>query len=193
FECNPDAMAVIDFGPDRVRVAPPAADAFRALASVLLANGYRIRVDDTDSYNCRAIKGGTGRSLHSYGIAIDVNWDTNPFKETPDDRTVRFSDKATQDARGQDVKLGIADTDMTKDLIDEVGAIKTNNKKTVFEWGGNWKDRKDSMHFELDVSPADLQTGIDWNTVKQPRTAKAIEPGETSQATTQLGIGSSGD
>src|SRR5215475_6443424 len=124
FECNPDLMTVIYFGPDRVRVAPAAVDAFRALASVLLANGYRIRVDDTDSYNCRAIKGGTGRSLHSYGIAIDVNWDTNPFKETPDDRTVRFSDKATQDARGQDVKLGIADTDMTKDMIDDVLEIK---------------------------------------------------------------------
>jgi peptidoglycan hydrolase-like protein with peptidoglycan-binding domain len=193
YECNQDAMAVIDFGPDRVRVAPPAVDAFRALASVLLAHGYRIRVDDTDSYNCRAIKGGTGKSLHSYGIAIDVNWDTNPFKETPDDRAVRFSDKATQDERAQDVKLGIADTDMTKDVIDDVLAIKTNNKKTVFEWGGNWKDRKDSMHFELDVSPADLQTGVDWNTVKQPRTAKALEAGEAIQVATQLTIGSRGD
>jgi peptidoglycan hydrolase-like protein with peptidoglycan-binding domain len=193
FECNQDAMTVIDFGPDRVRVAPPTADAFRALASVLLAHGYRIRVDDTDSYNCRAIKGGTGRSLHSYGIAIDVNWDTNPFKETPDDRAVRFSDKATQDGRAQDVKLGIADTDMTKDMIDDVLAIKTNNKKTVFEWGGNWKDRKDSMHYELDVSPADLQTGIDWSTVKQPRTVKAPDPGETVQVGTQLAIGSRGD
>jgi peptidoglycan hydrolase-like protein with peptidoglycan-binding domain len=193
YECNQDAMAVIDFGPDRVRVAPPAVDAFRALASVLLAHGYRIRVDDTDSYNCRVIKGGTGKSLHSYGIAIDVNWDTNPFKETPDDRAVRFSDKATQDERAQDVKLGIADTDMTKDVIDDVLAIKTNNKKTVFEWGGNWKDRKDSMHFELDVSPADLQTGVDWNTVKQPRTAKALEAGEAIQVATQLTIGSRGD
>ena len=193
FECNQDAMAVINFGPDRVRVAPPTVDAFRALASVLLAHGYQIRVDDTDSYNCRAIKGGTGRSLHSYGIAIDVNWDTNPFKETPDDRAVRFSDKATQDGRAQDVKLGIADTDMTKDMIDDVLAIKTNNKKTVFEWGGNWKDRKDLMHFELDVSPGDLQTGIDWNTVKQPRTAKALEPDEATQVASQLTTGSRGD
>jgi lysozyme family protein len=193
FECNEDAMAVIDFGPDRIRVAPPTVDAFHALASVLLAHGYRIRVDDTDSYNCRAIKGGTGKSLHSYGIAIDVNSGTNPFNLTPDDRAVRFSDKATQDGRAQDVKLFIADTDMTKDMIDDVLAIKTNNKKTVFEWGGNWKDRKDSMHFELDVSPADLQTGIDWNTVKQPRTAKALEPGEAIQVATQLTIGSRGD
>src|SRR5262245_866039 len=109
FECDPDRMMVIDFGPDRIRVAPPTADAWRALAMVLQAHDYRIRVDDTDSYNCRPIKGGTGRSLHSYGIALDVNWDTNPFKETPDEREVRFSSKPTQSERAQDVKLGIAD------------------------------------------------------------------------------------
>src|SRR5215470_2018888 len=181
FECNQDAMTVIDFGPDRVRVAPPAVDAFRALASVLLAHGYQIRVDDTDSYNCRAIKGGTGKSLHSYGIALDINWNTNPFKETPDDRTVRFSTKSAQSERAQDVKVGVADTDMTPDMIEDVLAIKTKNGQRVFEWGGNWKDRKDAMHFELDVSPAELQAGIDWSTVKQPRTVKAVDPGDTVQ------------
>jgi peptidoglycan hydrolase-like protein with peptidoglycan-binding domain len=175
YECKPDAMTVIDFGPDRIRVAPPAADAFHALASVLLSHGYQIHVDDTDSYNCRAIKAGTGKSLHSYGIAVDVNWNTNPFKMTPDSRAVRFSDKATQEERAQDVKLGNSDTDMTREMINDVCAVKTNNEKSIFEWGGSWNDRKDTMHFELDVTPADLQTGIDWSTVKQLRAAKASE------------------
>ncbi len=196
YECNEDAMTVINFGPDRIRVAPPTVDAFKALASVLIVHGYQIRVEDTDSYNCRAIKGGTGKSLHSYGIAVDVNWNTNPFKVTPDDRAVRFSDKATQEERAQDVKLGNADTDMTREMISDVLAIKTNNKKTIFEWGGNWKDRKDTMHFEIDVTPVDLQTGIDWDTVKQPRSAKATElSGEAAalEAAKQLAIGSRGD
>ncbi len=204
YECKPDAMTVIDFGPDRIRVAPPAADAFRALASVMMAHGYQIRVDDTDSYNCRAIKGGSGRSLHSYGIALDVNWETNPFKETPNNRAVRFSDKPTQQERAQDVKLGVADTDMTPDMINDVLAIKTKNKKTVFEWGGNWKDRKDAMHFEMDVTPSELQAGIDWDTVKQSRAGRAVEhqgdlggiapPPVTIGAPSQpLTIGSRGD
>ena len=175
FECNPDAMIVVNFGPDKIRVAPPAADAFKALASVLQANGYQIRVDDTDSYNCRTIKGGAGRSLHSYGIAVDVNWDTNPFKETPDNRAVQFSDKPTQNERGHDVKLGRADTDMTEEMIEDVRAIKTKGGKTVFEWGGGWKDRKDAMHFEIDTTPEDLAAGIDWNTVKQASSSRAIE------------------
>ena len=151
FECNQGAMTLIDFGPDRIRVAPPTVDAWHALAMVLAAHNYNIRVDDTDSYNCRAIKGGTGPSLHSYGIALDVNASTNPFRLTPDNREVKFSTKPTQFERGQEVKLGIADTDMTPEMISDVLAIQTQNGVRVFEWGGNWKDRKDAMHFELDL------------------------------------------
>ena len=195
YECEPGAMTIIDFGPDRIRVAPPTIDAFHALASVLRAHGYQICVDDTDSYNCREIKGGSGRSLHSYGIAVDVNWDTNPFKETPDGRAVRFSEKSTQQERAHDVKLGVADTDMTPEMIKDVLAIKTKDKKTVFEWGGNWKDRKDAMHFEMDVSPAELQAGIDWITVEQSGSGKAVEhPGDVvTPALRQLTIGARGD
>jgi peptidoglycan hydrolase-like protein with peptidoglycan-binding domain len=193
FECNPDRMRVINFGPDRIRVAPQAADAFQSLSLVLLAHGYQIRVDDTDSYNCRAIKGGTAKSLHSYGIAVDVNWDTNSFKVTPDGREIRFSNKPTQAERGADVKLGIADTDMTPEMIQDVLAIKTRNGQRVFEWGGNWKDRKDAMHFELDVTPAELEAGIDRSSIKTPAGAPAVAvaeerpvsaPAEVAQALT---------
>ena len=31
--------------------------------------------------------------------------------------------------------------------------------------GGDWQSIKDSMHFEIDVKPADLVSGIDWSTV----------------------------
>ena len=160
-------MTSIPFGPDRVLVAPPTVDAWQALANVLLANGYDIRTPDTDSYNCREIKGGGGRSLHSYGIALDVNWDTNPYKSTPDHRTVVFSNKATQRERAEDVRLGRADTDMTPALIADVLAIRTGNGKRVFEWGGNWTSIKDTMHFEIDVTPEDLATGIDQSSVKK--------------------------
>jgi len=171
FECNPVALVAIDFGPDRIRIAPGSEEAWRALATVLKAYHYNIRVDDTDSYCCRAIKGGTAKSLHSYGIALDVNWQTNPFKLTPDDRDVRYSSKPTQAERGQEVKLGVADTDMTQAMIQDVRAIRTKAGQRVFEWGGAWKDRKDAMHFELDVTPAELAAGIDWDSVKKPAVA----------------------
>ena len=165
FECNESSMVLIPFGPDKIRVAPPTAEAFAALGAVLVHHRYAIRTEDTDSYNCRSITNGRGKSLHSYGIALDVNWKTNPFLDHGDPRRVRFSDKPTQDLRAQDVRLGLADTDMTSEMIDDVEKIRTTAGIQVFEWGGRWKDRKDCMHFELDVSPDELAAGIDPETV----------------------------
>ena len=168
FECAEDRMVMIPFGPDRIRVSPPAAEAFTALAAVLTHHGYVIRPEDTDSYNCRQITGGTGKSLHAYGIAVDVNWKTNPFikHEPGSERPVRFSDKTTQEERALDVRFGLADTDMTEAMIADVERIKTKSGLRVFEWGGRWRDRKDCMHFELDVSPDELASGlVDWSSV----------------------------
>jgi len=166
FECAEALMVVIPFGPDRIRVAPPTSEAWDALAAVMLHHGYHIRTEDTDSYNCRAITGGSGRSLHSFGIALDVNWQTNPFIDHEGERTVRFSSKATQDERALDVRFHLADTDMTPEMIADVNAIKTIDGVQVFEWGGSWRTRKDCMHFELDLSPEELAPGIDHSTVK---------------------------
>jgi hypothetical protein len=171
-------MVLVPFGPDRIRVAPPTAQAWEALAAVMLHHGYRIRTQDTDSYNCRQITGGTGKSLHSYGIALDVNWSTNPFVDHPGTRRVRFSNKATQDERALDVRHGRAETDMTPAMIADIGAIETKDGITVFEWGGSWNSVKDSMHFELDVSPTELARGIDLSTVKgwEEATPSVTEP-----------------
>ncbi|NNG16594.1 MAG: hypothetical protein HKM89_08945 [Gemmatimonadales bacterium] len=159
-------MTVIDFGPDRIRVVPATKDAWTALARVMATHDYRIRTTDTDSYNCRAITGGTGKSLHSYGIALDVNWKTNPFKNTPNRVRPRFSSKRTQEGRGADVRDGAVDTDMTERMIEDVRAITTVDGKTVFVWGGDWRSIKDAMHFQIDLTPAELGEGIEWRTVK---------------------------
>ncbi len=96
-----------------------------------------------------------------------MNWQTNPFKQTPDGRPVIFSDEPTLAGRMEDVRRGKADTDMTKDMIDDVLAVRTKGGKRVFEWGGSWTNVKDAMHFEIDLSPKDLSEGIDWSTVVQ--------------------------
>lgn len=170
YECRADAMVEMPFGPDRIRVAAPTVEAWTALAGVLAHHGYDIRVHDTDSYNCRAITGGTGKSLHAYGIALDVNWTTNPYQPTPDRRPCRFSGKTTQAARAIDVKEARADTDMTRSMIEAVLAIKTKpgagkQAAGVFAWGGDWQTVKDAMHFEICLAPEDIAQGIDWTTV----------------------------
>lgn len=182
WECKEARMAMVDFGPDRIRVVPVTKDAWTALAQTMAKHDYRIRPAATDSYNCRRITGGTGLSLHAYGIALDVNWDTNPYLKTPDRRKIRFSNRRSQDARGEDVKAGVADTDMTVAMIEDVRAIKDVDGRPVFAWGGDYKTSKDAMHFQIDLTPAEIQRGIDWGTapavVPQPRPTFFVRLGD---------------
>lgn len=164
YECHPERMVKIDFGPDTIRVAPPTVDAWLALENVLAAHGYDIRIEDTDSYNCRDMKSGQSRSLHAYGIALDINWKTNPYIDHAGQRKPRFSDNAGQSDRAQDVRLGRADTDMTRDMVDAALAIRTVEGKQVFGWGGDWRTIKDAMHFQIEATPDELAKGIDWST-----------------------------
>ncbi len=160
YECREARMTVIPFGPDRIRVAAPAAAAFAALAAVLARHAYLIRPADTDSYNCRTITGGKLKSLHAYGIALDVNWTTNPYIDHPGKRAPRFSPQPTQAGRAADVRAGRADTDMTEAMIADIEAIRTPKGLQVFKWGGHFGTLKDAMHFELDLGPEDLAAGL---------------------------------
>ena len=162
FRCDETRMVVTEFGPTRVTVAKPTTDAWLALAQVLGRHDYKIRDLDTGGYVCRKITGGNQPSLHAYGIAVDVNWQTNPYLKTSNRRPVRFSSAATQEERALDVRHDRADTDMTKAMIDDVLEIVTNEGKTIFAWGGDFQTIKDCMHFQLDVSPKELAQGVDW-------------------------------
>jgi peptidoglycan hydrolase-like protein with peptidoglycan-binding domain len=166
FDGNESQIIDIAFGPDRLKVARPTEEAWQALHAVVQAHEYEIRPDETHGYAQRNIKGTSTKSLHAFGLAIDINAPTNPMRETPDRRKVRFSGKPTQRERARDVVLHEADTDMTPAMIADILAIRTKNGKQVFGWGGNWNTRKDTMHFYVDVPPADLETGIDWSTVR---------------------------
>lgn len=41
-------------------------------------DGYRFHPADTGAYNCRAISGTNSPSYHSWAVAIDCNWQSNP-------------------------------------------------------------------------------------------------------------------
>lgn len=166
YKCERTKMVNIDFGPGRIRIAPPTVDAFKALASIMNTHNYNIRKSETDSYNCRIVTGGTKYSLHSYGIALDVNGKTNPYITHSGKRKVRYSDKPTQSQRAEDVKRAKADTDMTPQMIEDILNIKTINGIRAFRWGGDFKTLKDAMHFTMNLTPKDLAKGLDWSTVK---------------------------
>ena len=114
-------------------------DAVKALNAVLIDWDYRTRRADTGAYNCRQITGGTNYSLHAYGIAVDLNWNTNPYGRT-------------------------LVTDMAIGMIEAIEGIRTAGGVQVWRWGGRYRGNKDAMHFEVVASPAELARGIQSQT-----------------------------
>lgn len=127
-------------GEGRISIRANTVDAWKALDACLVAHDYKTRRADTGAYNCRRITGGTGYSLHAYGIAADLNWQSNPYGP----RLV---------------------TDMPRPMVDAILRIRTRNGQQVFRWGGDYRTNKDAMHFEIVCDQRDLGTGIDPTTV----------------------------
>lgn len=137
--------------------------AYQALNAVFERWNYHPRSGVTGAYNCRVITGGSGYSLHAYGpgerfsffngltiatsLAVDVNWDRNPYSGRSQNRLV---------------------TDMPRDMVNAALAVRANNGERIWGWGGNYRNVKDSMHYEIVCSPAALRSGIRGQSVPSP-------------------------
>ena len=131
-------------GAGKVIVDAAIVPAVKALDKVLIAYGYLTRAADTGAFNCRMNTSGTGWSIHAYGCALDINWQTNPY--------LRYL-RSDMDDVGDRM------------MPNRICAIRTNNGKQVWNWGGFWSGNKDSMHYDIVCTPGDLRTGINWSTV----------------------------
>lgn len=159
------------FGKKIGGVPEPAVDAYRALEMALTTVGYQPR--SRWAYNCRKITGTSSYSLHSAGIAIDIDPKENPYT-SGDKYSGRL--KATH--------------------LDAVLAIKNRLGDSVWSWGGNWS-KPDRMHFQLDQGP--LRVDVDWATVSGEPPARVTAPagtkapaGTTAKEGNVLGDGSKG-
>lgn len=117
-------------------VADVAGPAFTAFAGLMTRHSYPFLETAGGTWVVRVIAGTNVYSLHSYGIAIDLNPSKNPFRTCI--------------------------TNIPPGFRADVLALRTNNDKPVFSWGGNWRPCTvaDPMHFQLDCGPDDLRTGI---------------------------------
>ena len=115
--------------------------AYKALEMALLDAGYGPPQEGQSvwAYNKRPIAGTSSWSLHSYGIAIDIDPLHNPMK--PGDPYSGW---------------------MKKSHVDSVMKIKTKTGRGLWYWGGYWSSR-DRMHYQIDNRPADV--AVDWSTV----------------------------
>lgn len=129
-QCDVVGNTTIDFGDAgaHITVDELTVPIWRAVEAIFARHRYTIRKADTGAYNCRIITGGSGYSLHAYGIAVDVNWSTNPYGPT-------------------------LKTDMPPDAIREIEALRVEGQQVV-RWGGRYSGNKDAMHFEVVVPPS---------------------------------------
>jgi hypothetical protein len=183
YRCATNRMVQLRvFGKWNTPVNPLTVDAWRALESTLTAAGYDVH--RAWVYVCRSIAGQKAASLHAYGLAIDIDHAgprCNVNNPTPDRREVRFSTAATKLERCRDVQRGIADTAFTPEQVAAVEAIRTVDGHQVFAWGGRWPTTKDTMHFQINVTPQELARGIAPETVGTGREVN-YSPPDTAEA-----------
>lgn len=156
--CRNDRMVRVRILGWQTRANARTTVAWAALDEALRRTSYR--AERAGVYNCRDIAGTTSRSLHAYGLAVDIDSAWNPNRRTPDRRPVRFSTATTQDERLADVRRKTADTVFTPEQVAAVEAIRTVDGRQVFTWGGRWNTTKDTMHFQLSVTPEELARGL---------------------------------
>jgi hypothetical protein len=152
-----DLMVPADVLGHRPQVNPRIVEAVRTLGQALSAAGYS--ADRVGGFSDRTIRGSVRRSLHAYGIAIDIDSTHNPHRRGQAG-PARWSSAATQQDRRAEVAAGRADTSFTPEQIEAVRAIRTVDGLPVFFWGGGWRTSPDAMHFQIDVTPDELARGL---------------------------------
>lgn len=132
------------FGRSIGGVPTAAVDGYVALESALKTGGYE--PISRWSYNCRNVRLPSGAtnipSLHSYGIAIDIDPGQNPY-----------SSGSPWSGKFSPFQISL------------VEKIRNTSGAQLWTWGGRWR-LPDRMHFQLDVRPT--QTRVDWSTVDNP-------------------------
>lgn len=120
-----DGMSVIQTGSGaKFRVSSDHSTRFQGLISDLEQLGIDIKPDQSGGYANRNIRGSNTPSQHSFGKAIDLNWNEN----------------------GVGSRGAIVDQ-LGEEKIRELAA------KHGLKWGGDFKGgRRDPMHFEVDGS-----------------------------------------
>jgi len=108
----------VDFQGHEVRFHKLAAPWLKKVNRKIKKEKIKYSFNSVETFNWRVKTAGYGQSLHSYGIAIDINASKNPYS---------FS--------GQLI------TNLPKEIINIF-------KDHGFYWGGDWKGFVDPMHFE---------------------------------------------
>jgi hypothetical protein len=94
-----------------------------------------IAADNTSAFNCRNVTGGSGWSMHAYGLAVDINPIENPYV---------YANGTTGH--------GASKPYLDRSNVREGMAVRRGTLVRAFDaigwgWGGRWPGPTDYQHF----------------------------------------------
>lgn len=99
--------------------------------------------DNSSAFNYRFIDSTTKLSIHSYGLAIDINPRYNPYVRKISGKTVVLPANGLEYVdRNEECEYYIKSKDICYQAFTKRG----------FTWGGDWKNQKDYQHFQKDIN-----------------------------------------
>jgi len=121
--------------------------------------------NNTSCYIDRNIIGGTKKSLHAYGLAIDINPIENPFVTMDSDKGTATYDPQAGLAYANRLEKRLGKPKRSGMAEEVIGIFSANG---FYWWGGYWDTPIDYQHFQLNGMLAEL-----YLTMK-PQAAKSL-------------------
>jgi len=107
--------------------------------------------NNTSAFNCRVITGGNQMSLHSYGVAIDINPLQNPYIDN-EYEVGKLNVKILPPAGMQYINRAKLKPGMVENIInaDNENIIDICKRNGFRNWGGDWEHPLDYQHFQVE-------------------------------------------
>ena len=132
--------------------------------SIKLINDYNgddeksMLENNSSAFNCRAIKDSKIFSMHSYGLAIDINPQQNPYLITKYDigktAVPIYPPQGMEYINRSNIRAGMVESVINEDAHETVVDLFVQHGFTV--WGGSWNDPIDWHHFQLNRDQANV-------------------------------------
>lgn len=130
-------LVTVNFKGHEIRVHAKAREAFEKVIQNITKMELNYSFDTIKHFNWREATGATGKmSLHSWGIAIDINGARNPYCPYQWNEYTNLTEEQKTKC-----KSGELVTDLPQAVINTF-------LDNCFQWGGRWYTSKDAMHFE---------------------------------------------
>lgn len=145
-----------------------------AISSIRLINDYSnnfgvsdeksMEDNNTSAFNCRTISNSKIQSIHSYGMAIDINPQQNPYLLTKFEQgkvsVPVFPPQGMEYLNRSNIRTGMVESIINDQKHLSVIDVFYNNGFKI--WGGKWNEPIDWHHFQLTREQAEIIASLPY-------------------------------